>query len=235
MNYMFAYNPNLDFDLSKWNTSKVQDMSNTFRESPSLSTDLSRWDTSQVTSMEDMFAFVSDWNGDLSRWNTSRVLSLRGMLNSATSFNSDLSNWNSSQCEMMDYLFLFATAFNHSLCWDTSCVIDISVSAIFYGSQGNFSAYPSCLMINHHSTMPTIKPIPAKKGKASNKRPKSQKQSKGNKNSKGPKDITLSPFSKNKVFESKSIQTSDTITNYLSVIKTIERPESSFIVYQQYE
>jgi surface protein len=58
-------------DISKWDVSNVEDMSNMFAYSQ-FNGDISNWNTSKVENMGCMFAF-SEFNGDISKWDVSHV------------------------------------------------------------------------------------------------------------------------------------------------------------------
>ncbi len=118
---MFRYNRTFNQDVSKWNTSKVTSLSETFRGT-SIQVDLSSsyqdnngnpyiaWDTSKVTTMFSTFANnlvntyhsvtidMPGYNGDITNWNTDSLIDLRGtfaggsLISSPTaSFNQDIS------------------------------------------------------------------------------------------------------------------------------------------------
>ena len=95
MESMFAYATTFNGDISKWDTSRVEDMAGMFGEATSFNGDLSIWDTSSVTSMASMFHGATTFNGDLSNWNTSSVGDdeYEYMFQDATSFNQDLCVW----------------------------------------------------------------------------------------------------------------------------------------------
>ncbi|MBC6425082.1 MAG: BspA family leucine-rich repeat surface protein, partial [Ekhidna sp.] len=77
-------------DISKWNTSKVTNMSATFWNA-NFNEDISEWDVSSVTVMSSMF-LSSSFNGDLSGWDVGKVTNMERMFESS-SFNGDLSGW----------------------------------------------------------------------------------------------------------------------------------------------
>jgi surface protein len=118
---MFLYHRAFNQDLSKWNTSNVTSLSNTFRGT-SMQYDLSSsyqnnngnpyiaWDTSKVTTMFSTFANnlantyhgvtidMPGYNGDITNWNTDSLIDLRGTFAGGTlvssqtaSFNQDIS------------------------------------------------------------------------------------------------------------------------------------------------
>ena len=98
-----------DGDISRWNVSKVTDMSTMFcgnrfveHESP-FNGDISRWDVSNVTNMSGMF-FYSRFNGDISKWDVSNVLYMKAMF-VGSSFQGDISQWDVSKVTDMSYMF----------------------------------------------------------------------------------------------------------------------------------
>ena len=93
---------------NNFNTSKVTDMSDMFRNCSSLtSLDLSSFNTSSVTNMDYMFNNCSSLTSlDLSGFNTSKVTHMSGMFKGCSSLTSlDLSNFNTSNVTYMSYMF----------------------------------------------------------------------------------------------------------------------------------
>lgn len=78
-------------DISQWDVSCVETMSNMFHGSQ-FNGDISRWNVSSVVSMWGMFAH-SQFNGDVSRWNVSDVWELTDMF-AYSKFAGDVSGWN---------------------------------------------------------------------------------------------------------------------------------------------
>jgi surface protein len=70
-------------ELSAWDTSAAEDMSNMFAETGSLIGDLAKWNVGKVTTLEAMFR-SSNFKGDLTSWNTSRVRSMSTMVRPLT-------------------------------------------------------------------------------------------------------------------------------------------------------
>ena len=90
-------------DISKWNTSKIKNMSHMFHECLSLKSlpDISKWDASNVMYMDFMFALCISLISlpDISKWDTSNVIDMDYMFyecNSLISFP-DILKWNSSK------------------------------------------------------------------------------------------------------------------------------------------
>ena len=86
--------------------------------------DISEWDTSNVNNMSDMFAYAKYFNCDLSNWDVDNVETMRNMFNGCLQFNSDLSDWNVTKVDDMDSMFEGCTRFegNGLEGWDVSNV-----------------------------------------------------------------------------------------------------------------
>ena len=93
---MFLLATSFSGDLSKWDVSRVIDISCMFSETY-FNGDLSKWDVSSVTDMTRMF-FSTSFNGDVSKWDVSSVTSMDHMFFKAVSFNQKLGvNWANSK------------------------------------------------------------------------------------------------------------------------------------------
>ena len=90
MSFMFYYNYDFNGDISKWDVSKVKNMSRMFNTSK-FNGDISNWDVSNVEDMYCMF-YNSRFNGDISKWNVSKVTDMNSMF-SYSKFNGDISKW----------------------------------------------------------------------------------------------------------------------------------------------
>ncbi len=147
MFYEASEKANFDYDISKWNVSKVEDMSLMFYYTGVYSStfrlgDIGRWNVSNVKTFYSFFASAgrnaTTWTiGDLSRWNISNATNLYGMFSdagsTATSWNiGDLSNWNVSNATNIAFMFyhsgLSSNSFNLGNLgrWDVSKVEDMS-------------------------------------------------------------------------------------------------------------
>ena len=95
------------FNLSKYDTSKITDMSNMFNECNSLtSLDVSNFDTSKVTNMDNMFYFCSGLTSlDVSSFDTSNVTNMSGMFSYCSNLTLDLSNFKTSNVTDMSNMF----------------------------------------------------------------------------------------------------------------------------------
>ncbi|WP_434342529.1 BspA family leucine-rich repeat surface protein [Mycoplasma capricolum] len=67
-------------------------MSVMFAGAKKLNQDISKWNTSNVNNISGMFIWTNSFNQDLSSWDVSKVINMNGMFYGAKSFNQDLSN-----------------------------------------------------------------------------------------------------------------------------------------------
>ena len=109
MSYMFDVCQSLtNLDLSKFDTSNVEYMSYMFFKCFNLTKlDLNNFNTSNVTNMSDMFGNCQSLtNLDLSKFDTSNVTNMSDMFGSCTNLtNVNLSSFNTSKVEIMLYMF----------------------------------------------------------------------------------------------------------------------------------
>lgn len=97
-------------DLHKWNTSRVNTISNIFYNCENLiDLNVSGWDTSNVVNMAFAFALCHKIeNIDLSTWDVSEVINMRGMFNSDSNLRTlNLSGWNTTKVEYLSTMFEF--------------------------------------------------------------------------------------------------------------------------------
>jgi surface protein len=102
MSKVFNLYPFFNGDISKWNTSKVEDMFGTFSESL-FNGDISKWNTSKVLNMKSLFV-ESAFNGDISNWDVSRVEDMSYIF-CWSKFNGDISNWTPYALSEMEEMF----------------------------------------------------------------------------------------------------------------------------------
>jgi surface protein len=72
--------------ISYWDTRKVTDMSDLFRNQESFNDNINNWDVSNVTTMSNMF-FRKSYNQPLDRWNVGIGTNIFCMFGRASSFN----------------------------------------------------------------------------------------------------------------------------------------------------
>ena len=114
-------------NVSKWDTSNVTKMNNTFRENTVFNQDLSKWNTSNVTDMVGMFWLANAFNSNISSWDTSKVTDMFAMFYKVTSFNQDISGWNTVNVTRMASMFDGAKAFKQNLSgWNVAKVTGYS-------------------------------------------------------------------------------------------------------------
>ncbi len=135
-------------DLRNWNTSKVENMVNTFFNMLSLKSlsGLENWDTSNVTEMEGTFS--TDWNlrnmEAIKNWNVEKVKNMRQMFFTNLKLEIiDLSNWKTSSLTDMSFMIAMGTPPDGSLGilkniilsdkFDSSNVTDMTFA--FYNNQ----------------------------------------------------------------------------------------------------
>lgn len=87
-----------DADLNDIDVSKIKNMHGIFcnngdRKVNIRNINISRWEVSQVEDMTQMFWNCEDFNCDLSHWNVKSVEATSGMFYNCKKLNCDLSNW----------------------------------------------------------------------------------------------------------------------------------------------
>ena len=125
MTNMFRDCENFNCDLGSWDVSKVRSMESMFQGCHEFNSDLSSWDVSNVEDMSGMFQGCDNLKsvGDLSIWDTSSVITMNGMFKGCNEFNSDLSSWDVSNVNNMSHMFCGCKNFNCDLgSWDVSNV-----------------------------------------------------------------------------------------------------------------
>ena len=91
--------------ISKWNTSRVTDISRLFMGKSKFNDDISAWDTSSVTTMESMFDGASAFNQPLNDWQVDNVTNMMAMFHGAKSFNQPLNDWRVDNVTNMQEMF----------------------------------------------------------------------------------------------------------------------------------
>ena len=96
---------NFNGDISKWDVSKVKNMSFMFYDCTSFNSDISNWDVSNVNNMVGMFEECEFFNQDISKWNVSNVTDMHSMFYNCETFNKDISKWDVSNVKNNGYMF----------------------------------------------------------------------------------------------------------------------------------
>ncbi len=127
-------------DISGWNVSSVESLSNFLAGCTQFSHNIARWDVSNVTNMNYCFRDCVNFNHDLSNWDVSKVTTMVGMFSGAETYTqgfsawkdrvsnvvnfsemfmgckdftgAGLEGWNVSKCQDFSYMFSGAFAFN---------------------------------------------------------------------------------------------------------------------------
>ncbi len=119
LQFLFAYKPTFNEDISAWDVSNVQQFFLLF-SGTSFNQDISGWDVSSATSMQAMFQ-NTPFNQDIGGWDVSNVTNTSAMFSGAP-FNQDISGWNVSNVTDMNTMFQ-TTPFNQDISgWDVSSV-----------------------------------------------------------------------------------------------------------------
>ena len=122
----------VNYDISRWNTSKVINMEKMFENAfifnqsidtntvkshpnPVITLPYIAWDVSGVQNMEGMFNNAYAFNQPLNNWNVGNVTKMSNMFNNAFAFNQPLNNWNVGNVTNMNSMFSSAVAFNQPL------------------------------------------------------------------------------------------------------------------------
>jgi len=127
---------NFNSDISKWDTSNIQNMSYMFSGCSAFDKSIVNWDTSSVQNMSYMFSGCSTFDKKISFWNISNVIDMSYMFNGCIAFtnamtqmnpNTVSNSWNTSNVTDMSYMFNGCTAFYQNISdWDTSNVTNMS-------------------------------------------------------------------------------------------------------------
>ena len=120
MSGMFYFCTKFNSDLSSWDVSNVEDMNNMFFNCENFNSDLSRWDVSKVKNMSLMFSDCINFNSDLSRWDVSKVTNMFSMFYNCKKFNCDLSGWDVRNDVFVNLMFAGCDKFDKSYLskWD---------------------------------------------------------------------------------------------------------------------
>ena len=111
--------------ISKWKTTALTSLENTFRDAGAMNSDLSGWSVVKVTTMESAFYGASKFTGGgLNLWETTALTNLNAAFDSAGEMNNDLGGWSVAKVTSMVYTFKRASKFiGMGLgSWDTASV-----------------------------------------------------------------------------------------------------------------
>ena len=131
--------------IGTWCVGSVVNMERLFRGDyaglpNSITSDLSGWDTSSAEGMTEMFLGQTLFNGNFSLWDVSHVKDMSYMFQDASSFNSDISNWDVSSVTNMYEMFYGATDFDQNLCpWENAPAVLIGSGQAFRGTRKMFT------------------------------------------------------------------------------------------------
>ena len=64
-----------------------------FENADTFNQDISRWDISKMTDISNMFENTTAFNQDIGNWDTSKVIKMRRTFRGSTTFNQDLTRW----------------------------------------------------------------------------------------------------------------------------------------------
>ncbi len=107
---------NFNSDISKWDTSNIQNMSYMFSgctKFNNLGNTMNSWNTSAVTNMTSMFSGCIAFNQKIGGWNTSAVTIMTSMFSGCITFNIKIGDWNTSAVTNMSNMFYGAIKFNN--------------------------------------------------------------------------------------------------------------------------
>ena len=131
-------------NISKWDTSKVTDMSDLFKNYPDFNENINEWKVTKVIFMQRMFAGCTEFDQPLDTWrmplcitmfkmftnckkfkqnindwDVSGVIHMMTMFENCEEFNSPLDKWNLRSIESTRYMFQNCISFNQPLNnWD---------------------------------------------------------------------------------------------------------------------
>ena len=98
--------------ISKWDVSRVTDMSWLFVGQTTFDDNISEWDVSNVTRMKGMFHQARAFNQPLNQWNVSSVTDMSLMFRHTQHFCRPLDSWDVSQVTNMRQMFDDSPNFN---------------------------------------------------------------------------------------------------------------------------
>ena len=134
LSHMFEDSSLLSFDdFSKWNTSKVLDMSYMFSNCQYLTNlpDIPKWNISKVINLKFMFNCCKSLTQlpDISKWNISSVINLSYMFNNCSSLKEipDIKNWNTSIVQNLSNLFSGCESLQPYLIYQNGILLKLTI------------------------------------------------------------------------------------------------------------
>ena len=92
MNEIFMYSP-YNGDLSKWDVSKVEDMTSMFEQCIAFDSDLNNWNVKKVLISNMMFSGCISFTGRIENWDVSGLDEAYRMFNGCKRLSTDFSKW----------------------------------------------------------------------------------------------------------------------------------------------
>ena len=112
-------------DISQWNTARVTDMRDMFRDAVAFDQPIGAWTTSSVTDFSGMFFRALSFDQPIGEWDTSGATTMKKMFYDAVAFDQPIGEWDTSRVTDMRLMFRGAVAFNQPLdAWMVANVID---------------------------------------------------------------------------------------------------------------
>ena len=111
--------------ISKWITTSLTKLHNTFQHAEGMNADLSGWRVGKVKTLQATFARAYKFAGTgLSSWDTASVITLRETFSSAGEMNADLSKWKVGKVGSLEKTFVSASKFTGTglASWDITKV-----------------------------------------------------------------------------------------------------------------
>jgi surface protein len=120
--------------IKNWDTRKVFNFLNLFRNQKDFNQEVGLWNTSNLRGSAQMFlsdsglsSFNNAGTDSIKNWNTSQVTDVSFMFNNATVFNQPIGNWDTSKVTNMNSVFRGSTTFNQLVSnWNVSLVTNFS-------------------------------------------------------------------------------------------------------------
>lgn len=103
-----------DPNISKWDVSRVTDMSQMFWNAKAFNQPVNNWNVGNVTKMSYMFSTTDAFNQPLNKWDVSKVTTMEAMFSSAKAFNQSLEGWNVKNVATTELMF-YRSVFNSSM------------------------------------------------------------------------------------------------------------------------